>query len=69
MHPFEIGSADVSSPQTTKTGVMARMSAALPAAITSSAMTMQRRKMRISMSHRFRLAGETQEQIRASLAL
>jgi hypothetical protein len=48
MHPFEKGSADVSSPHTAKTGVMAKMSAALPAAATSRAMSMHRRKMRTS---------------------
>jgi hypothetical protein len=51
MHPFETGSADVSSPQTANTGVTAKMSAAPPAAITSPEMTMHRRKMRGSAKH------------------
>jgi hypothetical protein len=51
MHPFAIGSADVSRPQTANMGVIAKMSAALPAAITSSAMTMHKRKIRISTRH------------------
>jgi len=51
MHPFEIGSADVSSPHTANTGVMAKMKAALPATKTSSAMTMHIRKIRMSAKH------------------
>jgi hypothetical protein len=51
MYPFAIGSAEVSRPQTANTGVIAKMSAALPATITSSEMTMQIRKTRISTKH------------------
>jgi hypothetical protein len=51
MQPFEIGSADVSRPQTANMGVIAKMSAALPAAITSWAMTMHKRKIKISTKY------------------
>jgi hypothetical protein len=51
MHPFAIGSADVSRPQTANIGVIAKMSTALTAAITSSAMTMHKRKIRMPTRH------------------
>src|SRR5208337_2905877 len=51
IHPFAIGSAEVSSPQTANIGVIAKMSAALPATITSSEMTVHTRKMRMSARH------------------
>jgi hypothetical protein len=51
MHPFAIGSADVSRPQTANIGVIAKMRAALPAAITLSETTIHKRKTRISTKH------------------
>jgi hypothetical protein len=47
-HPQENGSADVSNPHTANAGVMAKISAALVAAITSAPISMHRRKVRTS---------------------